>query len=123
MIYLPPTPTRSLFFTPDDKLFPSSNMEEVRGRVIKVEMVVTKGKFRGMRGALYKLAGEHGAYRLQSVPDAVCYGNTAETSTDIVMDLYFLDDTERTKFIAEVKKTLRIPDVLRKCSPDYNPKV
>lgn len=87
-----------------------------------LQMVVIGGKFRGIRGATYKLAFKLGACRLPDA-DAVRYGDTPETSSNIYLEMFFEERQQRRDFVRGVEKIHKIPEVLQKCSPDYNPDV
>ncbi|CAN0289828.1 unnamed protein product [Ectocarpus sp. 4 AP-2014] len=103
---------------------PSQSEEEFE-KVFKVEIIASRGKFPGMRGATYNLASRLGAYRLRDGADAVRYGNTEETSDNIYMELYFLYDThkEMQDFVKGVYKIHRLPDLILKLVPEYKPKI
>lgn len=85
-----------------------------------VRMVVHNGKFRGIRGALLQLASKHLAYRLRGT-FGVVYGDTDATSSNAYISMYFRKESARKEFINGVRKTHKIPQVLRKCFPDYKP--
>ena len=87
-----------------------------------LSMVVCGGKFRGIRGATYKLAFDLGACRRHDA-DVVRYGNTAETSSNVYLEMFFETRKQRRDFIHGVKKIHKIPEVLEKCSPQYKPEV
>ena len=87
-----------------------------------LSMVVIGGKFRGIRGATYKLAFELGACRLHDA-DVARYGATAETSSNVYLEMFFENRKQRRDFISGVEKIHKIPEVLEKCSPQYTPQV
>lgn len=87
-----------------------------------VRMVVVGGKFRGIRGATYKLAFELGACRLLDA-DVARYGDTDETSRNVYLEMFFEHRPQRRDFVRGVEKIHKIPEVLEKCSPEYNPDV
>lgn len=91
--------------------------------VYKLELVAKKGKFRGMKGALYNLASVEGACRLLGGVNVIGDGDTEDTSTDIFVVLYFYEHKELAKFVNEAKKAFRSPDYLKKCAPDYKPRI
>lgn len=97
-------------------------MSEVNTQVYQLSMVAVGGKFRGMRGATYKLAHQYHGYSLIDGPDGVRYGDCAETSSNIYMDLYFLDYTELT----DLKQSIcdlhnRLPDLVKRSGLEHNP--
>lgn len=85
-------------------------------------MVAKGGKFRGIRGATYKLAFKLDACRLHGT-DVVRYGDTAETSSDVYLEMLFRESEKRRDFMSGVHKIFKIPEVLQKCCPEYNPDV
>ena len=87
--------------------------------VFKLELIAKKGKFRGMKGALYNLASQGGAYRLLGGANTIREGD----STDIFVVLYFYDHKEATNFVNLARNAFRIPDYLKKRVPDYKPVV
>lgn len=87
-----------------------------------LRMVVVGGKFRGIRGAIYKLAFELGACRLLDA-DVARYGNTDETCSNVYLEMFFENRQQRRDFVRGVEKIHKIPEVLEKCSPQYNPDV
>lgn len=93
-------------------------------KVYKLSMVAVGGKFRGLRGATYKLARKYHGFRLIDGPDGVRYGDSAETSSNIYMDLYFLDFRELTDFKQSVVDLhLRLPDLIARSGLEHKPKM
>ena len=115
-----------MFFCPPClTLLPLLMAEELIERVVvyKLELVALKGKFRGMKGALYNLASQGGGYRLLGGADTIRDGDTEDTYTDIFVVLYFYEHKDATNFVNLARKAFRIPDFLNKCAPDYKPVV
>lgn len=75
--------------------------EELVERVVvyKLELVAKNGKFRGMKGALYNLASQGGAYLLLGGAETIRDGDTEDTSTDIFVVLYFYEHKDATNFV------------------------
>lgn len=98
--------------------------EEVKTKVYKLSMVVVAGKFRGMRGATCKLARKYHGYRLIEGPPGVRYGDTTHTSSNIYIDLYFLDDRELTDFKQSVSDLhYRLPDLIARTGLEHKPTI
>ena len=102
----------------------ASAHEEVKTKVFKLSMVAVAGKFRGMRGATYKLARKYHGYRLMEGPPGVRYGDTTQTSSNIYIDLYFLDYRELTDFKQSVSDLhYRLPDLIARAGLEHKPTI
>lgn len=77
------------------------------------------GKFRGIRGATYKLALTHHASSRLDEP--IWYGSSCETSSDLYMELYFFEAGTRDRFVNAVRNLELLPDIVRKTAEDYKP--
>lgn len=81
--------------------------------VFFVQMVAVGGKFRGVRGATYKVANRCVGYRLQDQDNPIHYGDQEGDKDNIYMDVYFLENENAFDFISEVKKIHHFPDYIR----------
>ena len=97
-----------------------AELKEPEEIFFRIYMVAHNSKFRGIRGALLQLASKHCGYRLSGTV-GVSYGDTEATSSNAYISMYFRNEGARKEFINGVRKTHMIPQVLRKCFPDYQP--
>lgn len=86
-------------------------------KVYRCTITLIRGKFRGIRGAMYKLAYNLKAKRRRDVREAIWY-----RQDDMLMDLFFMKDETTTDFINGVCKIVKIPDVVRKIA-SYKPQI
>jgi hypothetical protein len=87
----------------------------------KLEMVMFRGRFRGIRGATYKIAKHFGAMSPEEEP--IKYGSEASNSRDLYIVLFFYSLKQREDFSKCVKNLEHVPDIVKKTVEDegYNP--
>ena len=72
--------------------------------VCQAKIVVEKGRFRGVRGATFRLACQSQSYRRRSQGSPIEYGKKDDDKDNLYIDLCFLGDASRHKFIKDVFK-------------------
>lgn len=102
----------------------ASAHEEIKTKVYRLSMVAVEGKFRGMRGATYKLARKFHGYRLKEGPVSVRYGDTTQTSSNIYIVLFFVDYRELTDFEQSVIDLhYRLPELIARGGLEHKPTI
>lgn len=79
-------------------------IEAFKIKVLKLKLVAIGGRFRGMRGATYKLAHKFHGFSLSDGPDSIRYDDTEDAFPNVYMEVYFLDFWELTDFKNSVTK-------------------
>lgn len=116
MFFTPSAPPHPHFFFRPKMINTTSREPKHFRNVCVLKLAVKNGRFPGMRGATCRLAARYHGYQLRDGRGGVAVGDTAETSSDIYVELYFLEVHETRDFIRGVERIHRLPEPIAKSS-------